>query len=73
MRIGSWPNKVADLRSRPEFLDWEVDLQIQYNAHLFRPEQVINLLRWAGDAVGVGENRPEKTGNDWGTFDVKKV
>ncbi len=62
--------KTADLRYRGEFIDWSCKIQIQYNAELFSPEQIINMLNTAGFGVGVGEWRPEKNGNN-GMFHVE--
>lgn len=59
----------ADVRYRPEFEKWEVDLVIEYNAAVFSPEQIVNLLNVAGFAVGLCENRPEKDGSN-GRFEV---
>ena len=61
--------KTADLRYRPEFKDWSVTLTIEYNAQAVSLEQVVNLLNLAGFAVGIGEWRPEKDGNN-GRFEV---
>jgi len=65
------PGRPVDLRFRPYFLNWEVDLEIEYNASLVSPEQIVFLLDSAGFGVGVGEWRPEKGGN-YGRFHVKK-
>lgn len=54
--------KPADVRYRPEFVDWSIELPIRVNASLLSMEQVINLLNWAGSAIGVGEWRTEKNG-----------
>jgi hypothetical protein len=59
----------ADVRYRPEWKEWAVELTIQYNATIVSEEQVVNLLKLAGFAVGVGEWRPEKNGNN-GRFSV---
>ena len=61
---------VADIRYRPEFKQWRVDLTIRYIASAMNPAQLINLLNVAGFAVGVGENRPEKSGAAFGQFEV---
>lgn len=59
----------ADIRFRAEFPEWEVQLDIQYNARVLSAEQVINLFNTAGFAVGVGEWRPERDGS-FGRFHV---
>lgn len=59
----------ADLRYRPEYTDWSVDLTIEYNSNVLQAEQVLNLIRLAGFSVGICEWRPEKNG-DFGRFDI---
>lgn len=59
----------TDLRYRPEFPVWGVKLNIQYNARAISQEQVVNLINLAGFSVGVGEWRPQKSGDN-GRFRV---
>ena len=59
----------ADLRYRPEYFPWSVDLDIVYNERAVSVEQIINLFSIAGFAIGLGENRPQKKGQ-WGMFHV---
>lgn len=59
----------ADLRYRPEYQGWSVDLVLEYNANVLTSEQVLNLVRLAGFSVGICEWRPEKNG-DFGRFDI---
>ena len=59
----------TDLRYRPQFDEWKVNLTFQYDADLLQPGDIINLLNRAGFGVGVGEWRPEK-GGDFGRFRV---
>ena len=61
----------ADLRFRGQVSDWSMDFVIKFNADIFSAEQVINLLQTAGFACGLGEWRPERSG-DYGTFEVAK-
>jgi hypothetical protein len=66
---------VADVRIRPQWVDWSCKLQITFDADQFSTTDVANLLRRAGIQVGVGEGRPDSkrsTGMGWGTFDLKK-
>lgn len=60
---------VADLRYRPEFVDWRIPVSIKFNSSVISAEQVANLLNTAGFAVGIGEWRPEKNGS-YGRFHV---
>jgi len=67
VRIG---RGVADLRYRPYFYDWEVDLKINYNASMVSNVQLAAMFDIAGFSVGVGDWRPEKNGSN-GRFHVK--
>lgn len=61
----------TDLRYRPEFgAGWEVDLDIEYDADLLNPTDIVNLIERAGFGVGICEWRPEK-GGEYGRFRVK--
>jgi hypothetical protein len=52
---------------------WTMDVVVRYLASVTSAEQVANLLHLAGQTGGIGENRPEKSGNDWGMFRVASV
>jgi len=52
----------ADLRYRPEFVSWRVDLPVTYNEDVLTAEMVANLANLGGFAVGIGEWRAEKNG-----------
>lgn len=60
---------VADIRYRAEFKEWSCYLTIRYNSRALTAEQILNLINTAGFAVGVGEWRPEKNGQN-GLFHV---
>ena len=62
----------ADIRFRPEFVDWSVDLLVRMNARSLTVEQLVHLFNLAGFSVGVGEWRPEKNGRN-GMFHVDSV
>ena len=62
----------ADIRYRAQFEDWTADLNIQYNAAVVSPEQLLNLLQVAGFSVGIGDWRPERDGHS-GMFEVAKA
>lgn len=55
-------------RYRPEYSGWHCDIRILYDRSRIRPEQIIAFFAAAGFSVGVGENRPEKTGDTWGQY-----
>lgn len=59
----------ADIRYRPEFRNWRVELPIRYNADAISLDQIVNIFNLAGFGVGVGEWRPERDGQ-YGMFHV---
>lgn len=60
----------ADIRYRPQFNNWYIDLTISYNASGDIPlSSIINALNAGGYTVGIGEWRPEKDGS-YGQFHV---
>jgi hypothetical protein len=61
----------ADLRYRPYFHQWAVDITFEIDAELLRVEDLLNLIDRAGFGVGIGEWRPEK-GGDYGRFQVDR-
>jgi hypothetical protein len=65
---------VADIRVRAMFDEgWTADVSIRFDADMFTPLDVTNLLARAGMQVGIGEGRPDSknsTGMGWGTFMV---
>lgn len=74
VRVPPGPQGRADIRYRPEWEKWSIDLQIRYNAQLITAEQLVNLLTLAGLHVGVGEQRPsapKKPGSN-GMFEVQQ-
>lgn len=58
----------CDIRSRGEFLEWAAILEFEYNGNVITKEQLFNLVNVAGFGVGVGEDRPDKTGGVQGKF-----
>jgi hypothetical protein len=52
----------ADLRYRGEFKEWSAELTITYMVNVISAEQIINLLNYGGFSCGIGEWRPEKSG-----------
>lgn len=62
----------SDLRYRPEFPEWSVDLVIRLNTRALTLEQLIHLFNQAGFSAGVGEWRPERNGRN-GMFHVAGV
>lgn len=62
----------ADIRFRPEWPEWTIDLVVRLNTRSLTLEQLIHLFNQAGFSVGVGEWRPEKDGRN-GMFHVEGV
>lgn len=59
-----------NIRYRAEYPEWSATLNITYNANMISAEQIYNLFNTAGFAVGVGEDRPDKSGGTGGMFHV---
>jgi len=59
----------TDLRYRPEFKEWSVEIACQIDAELLSIDDVVNLTNRAGFGVGIGEWRPEK-GGEYGRFEI---
>jgi hypothetical protein len=67
---------VADIRIRPMWRKWAVDLRVRFDEDQFTATDVINLLTRAGMQVGVGEGRPfskQSNGLGYGMFTVENV
>lgn len=62
----------ADIRYRPEFPVWAVNLQVRLNTRSMTLEQLMHLFNQAGFSAGVGEWRPERDGQ-YGMFHVEGV
>jgi hypothetical protein len=62
----------ADLRYRPHFAEWSVEVQFEIDAELLTEEDVLSLVDRAGFGVGICEWRPEK-GGEHGRFEVDRT
>jgi len=64
-----------DVRHRPEFVDWEADIIIEYDASQMGLEQVVNLVNQGGFSGGIGDWRPSapESPGTHGMFEVIKV
>ncbi len=61
----------TDLRYRPRFDNWYADVIIRYNVNgKYKLNDLINIINLGGFACGIGEWRPEKSGN-YGMFHVE--
>lgn len=65
-RIG--PSCIPGIGVRAVFLTWSAELTISYNADVISVESVLSLAAMAGISVGIGEDRPGKSGNTNGTW-----
>lgn len=65
----SGPSRSAEMRYRPEYSAWGVELSVVLNPQVVSIGQLATMFQAAGHGVGVGEFRPERDG-DCGTFDV---
>lgn len=64
---------VVDLRCRPMWREWRMDLRVAYDGDLFTATDVVNLIARAGAQVGIGEGRPDSkksAGLGFGLFRV---
>ena len=59
----------SDIRYRPEFRDWAVNVTVHFDAEALTPENIVTLFQRAGFGIGIGEMRPEKSGEN-GRFRV---
>lgn len=69
VRVGGM-TKVADVRYRPEYINWTAKFVVEYNQNVINPNQIANLIRLAGFHVGLCEGRPQKTGETFGRFEL---
>jgi hypothetical protein len=66
---------VCDVRVRPMWRKWAVDLRVTWDADQFTLTDIVNLLDRAGQQVGVGEGRADSkssAGVGWGMFRVER-
>lgn len=64
---------VADIRVRPLWREWAVDVVLRFDADQFTASDVVNLMARAGQQVGIGEGRPfskSSNGLGFGTFTI---
>ncbi len=56
--------KTADIRYRAQYWPWAVEVPVTFNAGFISAEQLLDIFKVAGFAVGIGEWRPERNGNN---------
>jgi hypothetical protein len=66
---------VADVRVRPQWMEWSATLRVRFDASLFSLEDVTNLLARAGAQCGICEGRPssDSGGMGWGLFEIERA
>jgi hypothetical protein len=67
---------VVDVRARPMWRRWSVDVVVNYDADQFNANDVVNLMARAGQQVGIGEGRPfsrQSNGLGFGTFRIAEM
>lgn len=63
----------ADIRWRPMYENWYMDLMLSYNASgEITLEEILNVINAGGYCVGIGEWRPERDGK-FGTYHVEAL
>jgi hypothetical protein len=68
VNIGSGQKTVPNMRTRPLFPEWEIWINVIFNALILTEEQVINLAMHAGQYIGLCEMRAEKGMGECGGF-----
>jgi hypothetical protein len=66
---------VADIRVRAMFESWRAKVRVRFDADMFTPADIANLMLRAGMQVGIGEGRadsPNSCGMGWGHFECVK-
>jgi len=67
---------VVDLRCRPMWRNWSINLTVKFDLDQFTKSDVANLLNRAGKQVGIGEGRPfskKSNGLGLGTFTIENA
>jgi len=59
-----------DIGIRATFPSWTAKLEIRFLENVISAESVLNLLSVAGFSVGVGEDRPDKSGGTCGMWHI---
>lgn len=62
-------NSGADMRYRPQFDEWSMELEVRFDAGILPLEQLLMWFQLGGFACGLGENRAEK-GEGWGSYEL---
>ena len=61
----------ADIRYRPHFENWSIDLTVRFNENgKLKIADIFNIINLGGQTNGIGEWRTEK-GGQYGAFHIK--
>lgn len=65
-------SRTSSIAYRPAFFPWGMVIPVFFNADFITAGSLVNLLRLAGQSVGIGDWRVEKKGS-FGQFDVEEM
>lgn len=71
-RVSAKVNSSRVMRTRPQFHDWSVEVDIHYDTSQAQSSDILRWLETAGRIIGIGDWRPESSGN-FGRFTVERV
>ena len=61
----------SDLRYRPIFDPWYMDMILEYNEYgAYSLDEIFSFIQAGGYGVGIGEWRPEKSCGTYGRFHI---
>jgi hypothetical protein len=66
---------VIDIRTRPMWREWEMDVTVRFDADQFTATDIANLMSRVGEQVGIGEGRADSknsAGVGWGSFRIQE-
>lgn len=72
VRLSGRGGSTASLVYRPEFLEWTTELTVTFVKTVIARDSVLSVIGAGGLGVGVGEWRPEKSGN-FGTYEIDQT
>lgn len=64
----------VDVRARPMYHDWKVQLRLRFDRGMIKEADVANLVMRAGLQVGICDGRPDSknsAGQGWGLFEIE--
>jgi hypothetical protein len=71
VRVGKYNDRQPDIRYRPEYRNWSLDVLVTFEPKLVSLGALYHLIRRAGTSVGLCEWRPQKSpAGTFGRFDI---